>query len=72
MLRLPPFLRKLVMHVARKLWLQVEEGRPAAAAGLFTMRRESFSVRRFSVSCPVRPRTVRKRGVFLSLPAPSR
>lgn len=70
LLRLPPFSRKFVIHVARKLWLQVEEGRPASRALLFTMRRASFSVSRFSVSCLGRPRTVRNSGAFFSPATP--
>ena len=66
----PPFSKYAVMPVARKVWLQVVSGNPAAAARRLTMRKASFRVIWRSESSPCRV-TERKRGAFLSSPTPA-
>jgi hypothetical protein len=60
----------MVIPVARKLWQQTEEGRPARRARRFTIASTSRRVMRRSVSCRLRP-TVRKRGVPLAPARPA-
>jgi hypothetical protein len=59
-----------VIPVARKVWQQVEEGRPAATARRLIIRKTSIRVIGFSVSFLVLS-TLLKRGVFFSPEMPA-
>jgi hypothetical protein len=70
----PPFSRKVVMPVARQLWLQIWVVIPAFFARRCSMSHASGWLSLRSVKVPVFLYAVRKRGVVLSplMPAASR
>ena len=65
---LPPFLKYAVIPIARKVWLLIFVWIPAAAAHRLTIKYTSGWLMRRSVSCPVLPFAVRKRGVDFPSP----